>query len=289
MTSALTTSFGSDSFFRELKHAWQTDANTAGQLLLDQTKMICRSIINSVRNGFYNVTKEDYDDYVQESWIKLWQNMDSFLSDPRNDPDSEGEHFSAAQKYQWARFLILHEMQHMRDRKLGRNIVSANGERIRIIPLDYLGSSNDESFSLLDILSAQAVTPEEAFVVSSSVQEALQQLFNLPNNTETLIAVGYTILASSLEEKKAMEEYADYLNGHTFGEIIASMELLLNEHGYQSSPLTSLRTRIEREKIAGQKPTISSKKLINRKNDILTTMRRILEQLRSDEKKGELK
>ena len=285
MTSALTTSFGSDSFFRELKHAWLTDANTAGQLLLNQTRLICRSIINSVRNGFYHVTQEDFDDYVQESWIKLWQNMDSFLSDPRNDPDSEGEHFSAAQKYQWARFLVLHEMQHLRDRKLGRNIAGANGRRIRIVPLDYLESDNDDSFSLLDILPAQTATPEEALVVSSFIQEALQHLFNLPNNTETLIAVGYTILASSLEEKKAMEEYADYLNGHTFDEIIASMELLLNEHGYQSSPLTSLRARIEREKISGQKPTISSKKLINRKNDILTAMRKILEQIRNDEKK----
>ena len=283
------TGFGSDIFFRKMKHAWETDRDTAGLLLLDQTKVICRSIIRCARHGFYHVTEEDYDDYVSESWIKLWQNMKQFLSDPKNDPDSDGDHYSPAQKYNWARYLVLYEMQHMRDRKMGRNPVGSKGIRITITSLDSHDNDNEDNFSLLDIIRFPGYTPEEELILSSAIQEALNHLFSLPNNTETLVAVGYTILSSALEEKQSMEEYADFLSGHTLGEITVSMEALLNEYGFNSFWLAPLRKRMENEKCLETRPVITAKKLINRRNDIFSTMRQKLELIRNDEEKGELK
>ena len=287
MISALNTGFGSDSFFRELKNAWQTDSETASLLLLNQTRAICRSIIRSARNGFYHVTEEDYDDYVSESWIKLWQNMEKFLSDPKNDPDSEGEHYSAAQKYNWARCLVLHEMQHMRDRKMGRNPVGSNGMHIKITPLDPQDNDTEDGFSYLDIIRSPEYTPEEKAIIFAAIHDALNQFFSLPNSTETLIAVGYTILSSALAEKQSMEEYVDFLNSHSLQEITTSMEALLNEYGYDPIWLTPLSERIEKEKAAEASPVITVKKLVNRRNDIFNTMRQKLEQIRNDEKENQ--
>lgn len=285
MISTLNPGFGSDIFFRELKNAWQTDANNASLLLLNQAKAICRSIIRSAQHGFYDVTKEDYEDYVSDSWIKLWQSIEEFLSDPRNDPDSEGEHYSAAQKYTWARLMVLHEMQHTRDRKLGRSPIGSKGKRIIITTLDSQNNDNEDGFSLLDIIRSPDYTPEEKVILSATIQEALNHLFSLPNSTETLVAVGYTVLSSALAEKQSMGEYADFLNGHTLEEITLSMEALLANYGFESCWLAPLRKRIANEKAAETRPAITTKKLINRRNDILSTMRQKLEQIRNDDKK----
>ena len=275
MISALPAGFGSDAFFREMKQAWQKDDEKASQLLLTQVTLLCRSIIRKPGNGFYEVTKEDLEDYASEVWIKLWQNMDRFLSDPKNDPDSEGEHFTAAQKYEWARRLALHEMQHLRDRKFGRNPSGSGGQRIKILPLDISTGKNGNDTGYLDFIPSPDPAPEEQTVVSSAVSEALERLFSLPNNPETLAVVGYVILASALEEKRSAEEYADFLNRHTVDEIVGSMEDMMAANSLDASCLLPFRERIDKAGAGNTVPDITPKKLINRKNDIRSTLRGI--------------
>lgn len=274
MVSSLPGRFGSPSFFRQMKRLWGADPDAAANLLLTQVRSICSAIIRKSENGFYNLTKEDREDYVQESWIGLWKHMDVFLADSRNDPDAPGEHFCEAEQYSWATLIILHEMQHLRDRRLQPGIAIRKGERVQIISLDGKVGESDSTTTLGAIIPSGEPGPEEKILSTDLLREALCRFLELPNNSDTLAAVAYVILSETLDGKRSMQEFADDVNRHTVEELVGRMEEMLKKDGYPPSWLSSFRQRVTGEKTEKTIPEITAKKLINRKNDIQNALRK---------------
>ena len=274
MATAVPFGFSSDEFFRQMKQLWETDRNGAADLLMDQVQVICRSVIRNVRCGFYNVTKDDFQDYTQESWIKLWTNMETFLSDPRNDPDSDGEHYTPEQKYSWARTLVLHEMQHLRDRRMGVNPKGPDGRRIQIVSVQQPVGTGEGSAPLGWFIPDRKPSPDQIVAAEDSVRDALLEFFSLPGSPETLLSVAFVILNNVLGQKRSLNDYAAELNQGTVLQAADKIEALLEQYGYDSSVLCSFRKRVQEE--GGDRPIISmsAAKLANRKNDVQGAFRR---------------
>ncbi len=274
MSEVIPAGFSSDEFFRRMKRLWGTNQEEAGAFLMKQVRKICRQLVWETGNGFYNVTADDFEDYAQEAWIKMWLNMDKFLSDPMNDPDSKGPHYSPPQKASWARSLILWEMKHLRDRKMGKNPIGTNGQRIQVISLDQPVNSNDHCTPLGAFIPDRNSGPVQLSEDTDSVRDALKELLNLSNNSETLAAVTYVIISNALGHKQSMNDYAEILNQWTIYQTIESIEMLLVKSGMDPSWLSFFRQRVEKE--GGDRPMtgLTAAKLTNRKNDIQSILRK---------------
>ena len=291
MNTAQLFGFGSDDSFRRMKQLWLSDRDGAASFLMDQVRGICRSVIRKAGNGFYNVSEDDFSDYTQESWIKLWMNMDTFLDDPRNDPDSDCEHFTPEQKYNWARTLVLHEMQHLRDRKLGVNAKGPDGRRIQMLSIQQPVGNGDGTTPLGWFLPDQKPTPDQVAAGCDAVRDALSEFFSLSSNPETLVSVAYVIVNNTLGQKKSMGDYAAELEQSTVLQVLERIEAQLEQYGYDPLWLQPFRRRIQ--ETGGDRPIsgMTAAKLANRKNDVQGMFRKWMdsrehkEQKRKDERK----
>ena len=274
MDTARPFGFGSDMFFRRMKQLWLSDRDDAASFLMDQVRVICRSVIRNVRCGFYHVTEEDFSDYTQESWIKLWMNMEAFLADPRNDPDSDSEHYTPEQKYRWARTLVLHEMQHLRDRKMGGNARGSDGCRIQMLSIQQPVGTGDGTTPLGWFIPDKNPSPEQAAAASEAVRDAFSEFFSLPSSPETLVSVAYVIVNNLLGQKKSMGDYAAELNQGTVLQAADQIEVLLEQYGYDPLWLQPLRRRVQ--ETGGDRPVagLTAAKLANRKNDVQGMLRK---------------
>lgn len=274
MIESLPLGFSSDAFFRQLKQAWTSDPTEAAELLMQQVKSICRSIIRNTRLGFYHVTKEDFEDYTQEAWMKLWMNMEDFLANPKNDPDSEGEHYDPHQKYALARMIVLREMQHLRDRKMEKNPKGWDNRRIQLVSSDQPVCPGDGDAPLSLFIPDRNPTPDRVVAEEDALRDAIAGLFSLPNSPETLAAVGYVILSNALEGKQSMSDLAENLNQLTVLQVVERIESLLDEHGYDPSWMTPFRKRVTKENGNRQITGLTAAKLANRKNDVQGMLRK---------------
>lgn len=291
MDTAQPFGFGSEAFFRLMKQLWLSDRDGAAGLLMDQVRQICRSVIRNVRHGFFNVTEDDFSDYTQESWIKLWMNMDAFLADPRNDPDSDSEHYTPEQKYSWARTLVLHEMQHLRDRKLGVTAKGPDGRRIQVLSIQQPAGTGDGTTPLGWFLPDRNPTPDQIAAASDSVRDALSEFFSLSSSPETLVSVAFVIVNNTLGQKKSMGDYAAELDQSTVLQVLDQIEAQLEQYGYDPLWLQPFRRRVQ--ETGGDRPIagLTAAKLANRKNDVQGMFRKRMEfrehgeQNRKDERK----
>lgn len=267
MSTLYSTGFGSDEFFRTMKYLWAADREEAAKLLKEQAEQICRLIIWKYKGSFTNVTEEDFEDYAAEAWIRMWQDMERFLSDPRNDPDSDGPHYTPEQKISWAKKLIRFEMLKLRDRKMGKNLKGANGKPIIFVyldqPLDDTGMTSFGS-TIPSNDPELGQTDEEVELVAN----VLQEFFRLPNNSETLAAVAYVILNEEFGEKQSMEKYADQLSKDSVIQIVEKMENILAGNEMNPEWLLPFRRRIEKE--GGDRPfsDLTAVRLTNRKSEV---------------------
>lgn len=268
MSTAAPTGFGSDEFFRQMKRLWSTDQDGAATYLMDQVKRVCRKIIMIPDNGFFDVTPEDFEDYSHEAWLKMWINMEDFLSNPMNDPDSEGPHYDHGQKSRLAYSLIRWVMQQTRDRKFGKNPKGAKSKRVKILSTDCPVNNQAGGTTLGEFIPDPKQEPDRLAVVRDSVRDALNELFSLPSNPETLTAVAYVILNNTLAQKQSMNDYANALNQWTVLQAGERIETMLAENGMDPAWMLPLRRRMEKE--GGDRPItgLTAAKLANRKNDV---------------------
>ncbi len=277
MGTLISTGFGSDEFFRKMKHLWIADRDEAAKLLKEQVEQICRIIIWKYGKHFKNVTKEDFQDYASEAWIRMWQNMDRFLSEPRNDPDSDGPHYTPNEKVKLAIKLILINMLQVRDRKMGKKPTVVKGKYIYVDSLDRPIKSNEKnSVTVGEHTSSRDPGPEQQAVLSDFARYALQELLSLPNDSETLAAVAYVILNETFGEKQSMEDYANQLNQSPMLQIIAKMETMLADNDMNPGWMLLFRQRIEKEGGDRTVNGLTAAKLANRKNDIQDRIRKKL-------------
>lgn len=273
MGAPIQADFGSDEFFRKVKHLWKTDQNEVMELLQDQVKVFCREIIWESNSGFYNVTKEDFEDYTQEAWIVMWRNMERFLSNPMNDPDSEGPHYKPGEKISLAKTLIRWAMKKLRDRKMGKNPKGAHGKRLKIVSLNHPPKGSDSSTPLGELIAYPKPGPAQLIEQNDSVRDALQELLSLPNASETLAAVAYVILNDHLGTKQSMNGYAEQLNQQSVIQIVEKIETILADNDMDPEWVLDFRRRIEKEGGDRLVGSLSAAKLANRKSDVQEKLR----------------
>ena len=284
MISSMPERFGSPSFFRLIRGLWTEDQEQASILLMDQARLFCRLIARNSKSGFYDLSREDLEDYCQEAWLALWQRMEDYLANPMNDPDSPGDHYSPREQFNWAWGIVLNAMRHARDRWMSRSSAPAGKGRISFISLDQPLGGENSSTTVGELIPSQDPLPEEILLSADTVETAIRKLFSLPNKPETLAAVGYVILAGELdhknrtEKKPSMEDYAAIVNRLPVGELVARMESMLLSQGYDPSCLNDFQARVRAEGAGNIFPEITGKKMINRKNDIQSALRKRMEE-----------
>lgn len=291
MGTLISTEFGSDEFFRRMKHLWTADPNEAAILLKEQVEQICRIIIWRFGKHFQNVTKEDFDDYAAEAWIRMWQNMDRFLSEPGNDPDSDGPHFTPTQKFALAKRLILFNMLQVRDRKMGKKPIIVRGNYIQFFSLDQSINRDDKnSVTFGERIPGQDSGPEQHALQSDLTRYALQEFLSLPYDSETLAAVAYIILNETFKEKQSMVNHAEQLNKLSVIQIVETMETILADNDMDPGWILPFRQRIEKEGSDRAVNGLTAVELTRRKSDVQGNIRKKLGFTRvKDRKKTEPK
>ena len=214
-------SFGSDSFFARLKGAW--DANE-----LDQVAELLESHVTRIgmtclkQSCFSHYSYHDKEDAIQDAMLYVLQRIGSFLTDPRNDSNTqEGTLFLEQEKNSWLRKTVFNGIRHSSRRVLKHNYVS----------LDETVEKSQTSIKQLDVISLHTVQTDDNLLAREQVEEALRSLFSLPNEPATIITIGYMILVSELENIHfSVEKYADYFRKTPMYIVISQMETLLSKH-----------------------------------------------------------
>ena len=254
--------FGSDSFFAGLKAAWDRNDREEMALLLDaHVKRVGGRLLQ--KSCFSHYTCQDREDALQDAMLYVLKNIDAFLRDPRNSPDSpEDTRYSEHEKNGWLRKVVFNGLRHSSQRILQNSHDS----------LDRTLGEAEDGFTLANVVPLRSKTMEDALECREMAEEALRRLFGLPNEPATLAAVGYMILVSEMEKVKIpLEGFADYFNKTPVSTLISQMRLLLVRHGLDGEVLLPLEERMRTD--PGHAQEMTAKKLANRKSSILRELR----------------
>lgn len=265
--------FGSDSFFAQIKGAWEdNDLDQVAELLEKHVKCIGKFFLQ--KSCFSHYTFHDKEDAIQDAMLYVLQHIGSFLSDPRNDPKApEGASFHEQEKNAWLRKTVFNGIRHSSRTILKHDHVS----------LDETIDSSPKSIALLNVIPLHTAQVDESLLAKEQVEEALRSLFSLPNEPATIIAVGYMILLSELEKKRfSVETYVEHFRKTSMAVIIGQMETLLTRHQLSTDVLRPLIARIGKNSSRPLSPDITAKKLTNRKSSMLNELKKKAQTKKTD-------
>ena len=111
-------SFGSDSFFRQMKEAQQAqDRDRLGALLWPHVQRIGNFILRRSAYSYYSF--QDRQDALQDAALYVLGAIDGFLDDPRNDPAAEAAaRYSEKGKMSWLYQYVFNGIRHSADKVL---------------------------------------------------------------------------------------------------------------------------------------------------------------------------
>ena len=256
--------FGSETSFRELKAAWDAcDRERMAELMLSYLQAekwyVCH------REEFSWCTLTNKEDAFHDAIPYVLGKMEQFLQDPANDPDSpSGKQYSPSQKRRWLRTALLNGMRHTLDK-----------ERIRRMDsLDQPATSGEDQRTLGELQPSAIGLPEKKVLLRETLNEACRDFFSQPNSPDTLLTIGFIILHGALHPgEKKLEAYAAYFNGRTVGEMLLRVQRLIVSFQMDETVLAPLKSRMTPDMIRKPIEGITARKLANRKNSILQTMR----------------
>ena len=276
--------FGSDAFFRDLKAAWRSNPDRAAEMIGDQVDAAIRAVIADPELKFGYIPSQEYEDYFQEAWIRVWTAMEGFLDDPLNDPDSGApDRFLPPQKFNWLKKIVFYEMRHTRRRKLGRR-TGPDGKPVSPVSVDEPVGDPNDGVLRLDFIASPDPGPANRFLAADSLADAFAALFSLPNETATLAAVALMMAEKALGRGRSLEEYASDLSGKPVSAAADEIARLLSEWEIDPYVLEPLRKRLRKESpVFGD---LAPARLANRKNSVLDALRKKTGPDGSERKKG---
>lgn len=263
--------FGSDSFFRQMKEAQQArDRERLAALLWPHVQRMGSFILRRSAYDYYSY--DDRQDAVQDAALYVYGAIDGFLDDPRNDPAAEGEaRFTEKEKMSWLYRYVFNGIRHSA-RKVQKHQHDS---------LDRPATGQDDERSLGETIPAPGGAADAAFTLREQLTEACRAFFSLPNDPAVVAAVGFIILRDALRPRKTpLEAYAEALRKTDVTALIRGIEKLLKEAEVDDSVLDPLRERIDFAALPQPLRDVTAKKLANRKNSMLSALRK----KRNDEK-----
>lgn len=254
-------SFGSDSFFRQMKEAQQAqDRDRLGALLWPHVQRIGNFILRRSAYSYYSFQDR------QDAALYVLGAIDGFLDDPRNDPAAEAAaRYLEKGKMSWLYQYVFNGIRHSADKVL----------KNRHDSLDRPASCQEDERSLGDTIPAPGEAAEERMLRREGLEKACRDFFSLPNDPAVIAAVGFIILRDELRPRKtSLEAYAQALRKTDMAALLRGIEKLLKESGVDAGVLDPLRERIDPAAPSQALRDVTAKRLANRKNSMLTALRK---------------
>lgn len=253
--------FGSDELHLELRKAYDSgDRAYAGTLLYEPVRRTARHLFAKFRDHFSMYSRQDQEDAVQNAMAYMLEHLQDLAY-----PKDEG---TPCFSY-YAKFVLsgLRKRRHkiIRDNKTESLDTPVNSD-----------DGDDHERTRMDFIPSTAAQPDRVALARDNLFNALRDFFQLKNNPETIVSVGYIILNDVLgTNPMSLAEYADYFNGRKVATVLLEIEDILNVLRLDTSVLAPARKKLLAEPVPPKFAGVTEKKLANRKNSVLDAMRKL--------------
>lgn len=267
--------FGSDETFRKLKKMYTCGDmdSLADELLNKHVRPLLRKSIGG------KCTKEVLEDIEIEAFMKLWQVIEAFLCDPRNDPDdtSASEHYDPPQRTRWFNATVLNSAL--------KELKKINKYYDHIITLELF---EDDTSDPIQRLIDPSVSPEKKILSDEALPVIMDLGFSERTKIVTRVIVSYTIIVDFLHLDYSRSDLVKMLDGTTMAKAREQMGDMLREYGYDDKLfLRSLDSHLQTVDTSTEIVDITASKLNSRKNDFKNHLRKMLIILEKKEQEEE--
>lgn len=258
--------FGTEELHLALQEACAAgDLSYAAEILYEPVWRTSRLLFAKKRDRFALYTREDQEDAVHNALLYMLDRLDK-LAYPNND---------GIPNYSFYAEFVLNGLCQNRYRIMQR--------AAQISPDDPIpggaASDDDRERTLQDILPSAQPLPDAVLIAREELHKALSAFFSLRNSPETLVSVGFIILNENLGIKPmSLKQCVEYFTTHSVAEVLAVIEKILVQNDQDTGVLAPLKSRLRSGSAVPSFDGITEARLANRKNDILTRMRKILQQ-----------
>lgn len=252
--------FGSEELHLALRAACDAqDLSKAAELLYEPVQKTAGSLFFKKREFFVKYTREDREDAIHDALLYMLERLREIAY-----PREEG-----VPKYAYYARFVFHGLIRNRSK-----VIRAWDSLDQPIP-STKGTGDDKEQSLLDIVPSTKDQPESAVLTRDLLSKALRAFFSLPNEPETLAAVGWVIMNDVLgDPRMSMKEYVEKLNGTPVADTVGQIERLMAEDGLDARLLEPLKARLRKSGAGARFSGMTEGKLSNRKNSVTTKMRK---------------
>lgn len=254
--------FGSEELHLALRAACDAqDLSRAAELLYEPVQKTAGSLFFKKREFFVKYTREDREDAIHDALLYMLERLREIAY-----PREEG-----VPKYAYYARFVFHGLIRRRSKVMR---AAAWDSLDQPIP-SARGTGDDKEQSLLDIVPSAKDQPESAVLTRDLLCKALRAFFSLPNEPETLAAVGWVIMNDVLGDPRvSMKEYVEKLNGTPVADTVRRLEGLMAEYGLDARLLEPLKARLCGSGAGARFSGVTEGKLSNRKNSVTTKMRK---------------
>lgn len=258
--------FGSEELHLALQKACDShDLNYAAELLYEPVTRASRNLFTKRQDLFFPYNRQDQEDAMQNAMLYMLDRLDK-LAYPPNEGTPNYSYYSA--------FVLNGLLQNRHEILVRRGIVSLDDTLT-----DHSARGDNKEKTYLDTQVSTAAGPDDIVVTRDNLALALKDLFNLKNDPDTLISVGFIILNEELGFKPmSMQQYADFLNGSQVTKVLSNVETFLNYLSIDVRILTPVRKRLLSVSEPLVYSDVTASKIANRKNSVLEKLRKKLKE-----------
>ncbi len=253
--------FGSQELHLALRAACDAnDLSAAAELLYDPVLRTARFLFANRQDFFRMYTREDQEDAIHDALLYMLDRLRTIAY-----PPNEG-----VPNYSYYANYVLNGLCQRR-RKL---IHIANEASLDASITGLKDSRDDQEQPILTLLPSGEGLPEPTVLARDALEEALRAFLALPNEPDTLAAVGLIILNEELSiTSMSLRDYAEALNGKRVSASLDRIEQILATLELDVHVLDPIRKRLGHESESFVFSGLTAEKLANRKNSITTKLR----------------
>lgn len=255
--------FGSEELHLALKAASDADdLGAAAELLYEPVRRTARFLFAKRQEFFRMYTPEDQEDAIHDALLYMLEKL-RVIADPPNE---------GVPNYSYYANFVFNGLCQRR-----RKLIRAANEASLDAPIAGAGDGDDKEQTILSLLPSKETLPEAAALARDTLEEALRAFFALPNEPDTLAAVGLIILNEALgQTSMSLKDYAEALNGRPVHAVLDRIEQVLAALGLDARALDPVRKRLGRGGEVLLFSGVTEGKLANRKNSITTKLRKAI-------------